>query len=69
MATMEMKSAISPTINLLGNEYKKSCSLKRDVRIDKKTNIEVEENKNAIESDIKNTRNELRFTEIGIPFD
>nr|POF15840.1 hypothetical protein CFP56_35276 [Quercus suber] len=47
MPAIEMKSVVSPNTNFDGNDTRKSISVKRDVRIDKKINIEEEENSKA----------------------
>ncbi|KAJ6912874.1 hypothetical protein NC651_015361 [Populus alba x Populus x berolinensis] len=36
IAPIDMKSVVSPIINLLGNDQRKFCSAYREVRIDKK---------------------------------
>ena len=53
MPAIEMKSVVSPNTNFDGNDTRKSISVKRDVRIDKKINIEEEEENSAIASDMK----------------
>ena len=67
MPTIEMKSAVSPHTNFDGSETKKSICVKRDVRIDKNTNIKVEDDDSAIASDMKNTLNRILFKRIGVP--
>ena len=59
MPAIEMKSVVSPNTNFDGNDTRKSISVKRDVRIDKKINIEDENS--AIASDMKNTLNQILF--------
>ena len=58
---MEMKSVLSPNTNFDGNDTRKSICAKRDVRIDKNINMEVEEDNSAIASDMKNTLNQILF--------
>ena len=67
MPAIEMKSVVSPNTNFDGNDTRKSISVKRDVRIDKKINIEEEEENSAIASDMKNTLNQILFKRIGVP--
>jgi propanediol dehydratase large subunit len=67
MPAMEMKSVASPIINFEGNDFKKSSSVQRDMRIDKNITIEVEEEHSVIASEMKNTINQLLFTKIGVP--
>ena len=54
MPAIEMKSVVSPSTNF-------------DVRIDKKINIEEEEENSVIASDMKNTLNQILFKRIGVP--
>ena len=65
--TIEMKSAVSPHTNFDGNDTRKSIGMKRDVRIDKNTNAEVEDDKSAIASNKKNNLNQILFKRIGVP--
>ena len=67
MATIEMKSAVSPNTNFNGNDLRKFISVNRDVRMDKNINIEEEEETSATASDMKNTLNQLVFRKIGVP--
>ena len=67
MPTIEMKSVVSPNTNFNGNDQRKSISAKRDVRIDKNTNIEVEDDNSAIASNMKNTLNQIFFKRRGVP--
>ena len=64
---IELKSALTPSPNFEGNDTRKSISLKCDVRIDKNSNIDVEEDSSAIASDMKNTLNQTLFNKIGLP--
>jgi outer membrane lipopolysaccharide assembly protein LptE/RlpB len=66
MPTMDKKSVASPSINFEGNDIKNSYSVQRDVRIDKKIAIEVEEEHNAIASDMKNTINQFLLKRIEV---
>lgn len=68
MPAIEVKSVVSPNTNLPGNDSRKSFSVQRDVRIDKNINIEVEEDNNAIASEMKNTVNQFFLKKIGVPF-
>ena len=61
MPSMEMKSVLSPNTIFDGNDTRKSICVKRDVRIDKNINMEVEEYNSAIASDMKNTLNQILF--------
>ena len=65
--TVEMKSAVSPHTNIDGNDTRKSICVKRDVRIDKNSNAEVEDDNSAIASNMKNTLNQILFKRIGVP--
>ena len=65
--SIEMKSAVSPHTNFDGNDTWKSIWVKRDVRIDKNTNIEVEDDNSAIASNMKNTLNQIFFKRRGVP--
>ena len=61
---IEQKSALTPSSNFDGNDTRKSISLKCDERIDKNSNIDVEEDSSAIASDMKNTLNQTLFNKI-----
>ena len=67
VAAIELKSALTPSSGFDGNDTRKSISLKRDERIDKNSNIDVEEDRSAIASDMKNTLNQTLFNKIGLP--
>ncbi|RDY10675.1 hypothetical protein CR513_04767, partial [Mucuna pruriens] len=58
MLIIEINSATSPDINFKGSDLRKSSSAYREMRIDKKIRIEVDEEINAKASDNANTRNE-----------
>ena len=67
MPAMEMKSVVSPNTYFADKDTRKSISVKRDVRIDKNINIEVEEDNSAIASDMKNTLNQILSERVGVP--
>ena len=56
MLIIETNSATSPDINFKGSDLRKSSSAYREMRMDKKMRIEVEDEINAMVSDNANTR-------------
>ena len=68
MVAKAIKSVKSPTVNLNGNRFKKSFSLYRDViRMDKNINIEMQEQENAIASDMTKIWNQIFEWKLGVP--
>ena len=67
MDMIETKSVMSPNINLEGNDSRKSSSAQREVKIDKNTSIEVEEENNAIASDTANIMKDFFLNKTGMP--
>lgn len=61
MLIMETKRVTNPDINLNGRELRKSCSAYREIRMDKKIRVEVEEEINANASENANTVNKGFF--------
>jgi len=57
MLTIEMNSARRPDISFKGSDVRKSSSAYREIRIDKKIRMEVDDEINAMESDNANTKN------------
>ena len=59
IAPIDMKSVVSPIINLLGNDQRKFCSVYREVRIDKKVNRDEAELTREIASDMAKNLNAI----------
>lgn len=62
-----MNSEMSPIVSLFGKAYKKSSSAKRELSTDKNTNTEVEEENNAIASDMAKSIMTDSFRNNGLP--
>lgn len=67
MHTMETNNDVNPISNREGKECKKSCSAYREVRIDKNTKIEDDEEIKPTASDITNIVNQNFLRNIGVP--
>jgi hypothetical protein len=55
--TMETKSVSSPKVNFIGNDLRKSFSANLDMRMERKTMIEIEDEIIAVAFDKENARN------------
>ena len=67
IAPIDIKSVVSPIINLLGNDQRKFCSAYREVRIDKKVIKDEAEVTRDIASDMTKNLNAGFSRKTGVP--